>query len=401
MSPQLADLLAHGLTGSPWLPTLAYFAIATQLTVWGVTLYLHRSATHRGVDFHPVVAHVLRFWCWLTTAMVTKEWVAIHRKHHAAVETAEDPHSPVTHGIGKVMWHGVTLYQQACKDRAMIEQYGVGTVDDWLERRIYAPYPALGPTLLLFVSLALFGAVGLAMWAIQMLWIPIFAAGVINGLGHWWGYRNFETDDQSTNITPIAFFLGGEELHNNHHAFPSSAKFALRRYEFDIGWFLIRAMKIVGLAKVLRVAPTLAERPGISLPDMETVKALLTCRFVVMQSYFRDVMQPVMRAEAEAAGAKFAKMTGKLRRALSSDGRWLDGAAKARLQEVIDSNEMLARVVDYRRRLAAALERSGKSSDALLADLQNWIRDAERSGIAALEAYAQRLRGYTLASGVA
>ena len=273
MPASFLDFLAGGLLQTGWLALLVYFLIATQLTIFSVTLYLHRSQAHRGVDFHPLIAHFFRFWTWLTTSMITREWVAIHRKHHAKCETEEDPHSPVIKGIGMVFWRGVELYREARRDRASIEQYGKGAPDDWIARRLYTPYASLGLVLLLVVNVALFGFKGLAAWALQMAWIPFWAAGVVNGLGHWWGYRNFETSDAATNLTPWAFWIGGEELHNNHHAFPSSAKFALRRWEFDIGWAAIRTLKIVRLAKVLRIAPRLNIRPNISVPDTDTLKA--------------------------------------------------------------------------------------------------------------------------------
>jgi stearoyl-CoA desaturase (delta-9 desaturase) len=390
-------LIAEGFTGSPMALVLIYFAVVTQLTIFSVTLYLHRSQSHRGVDFHPAIAHFFRFWAWLTTAMVTKEWVAIHRKHHAKCETADDPHSPQIHGIAKVLFHGVVLYQQACKDRALIEQYGTGTPDDWIERHVYAAHPALGPTLMALINIALFGAIGLAVWAIQMLWIPVLAAGVVNGLGHWWGYRNFETSDTSTNLTPWGFFIGGEELHNNHHAYPSSATFALRRYEFDIGWLAISILRKLGLAKVLRVAPTLAERPNVSIPDMETVRALLTHRFKVMREYFHGVIVPTLKAEAERAEGSVERLRGRLKRALANDGRWLDAASRENLLAWVRERPSLARVMDYQRSLAATLDRSGRSGEALAESLRKWCDEAEQSGIAALEAFSRRIRGYQLA----
>src|SRR5688500_14762000 len=275
MPASLLDFLAGGLLQAGWVSLLIYFLAATQLTIFSVTLYLHRSQAHRAVDFHPVLAHVFRFWTWLSTGMVTREWAAIHRKHHAKCETEEDPHSPQVKGIGTVFWRGVELYKEARDDRASIEQYGKGMTNDWIERNLYTRFATMGPTLYLLVSFALFGFWGIALWAIQMAWIPFWAAGVVNGLGHWWGYRNFETTDTATNLSPWGVWIGGEELHNNHHAFPSSAKFALRRFEVDIGWVAIRLFESVGLAKVLRVAPTLDVRPNIAMPDGETLKALL------------------------------------------------------------------------------------------------------------------------------
>jgi stearoyl-CoA desaturase (Delta-9 desaturase) len=396
MNETLYSWLTGGLVGASWLVWIITFALIAQFTILSVTLYLHRCQAHRGVDMHGVLTHPMRFWLWLTTAMVTKEWVAIHRKHHAKCETAEDPHSPQVYGINTVVFHGVKLYQDACKDSAIMEQYGAGTPNDWLERNVYGRFPALGPTLLLFAMLAAFGIPGIAIWALQMLVIPICAAGFINGLGHWWGYRNFVTDDTSTNLTPWAFLLGGEELHNNHHAFPSSARFALRRFEFDIGWTLLRAFQAVGLAKVRRVAPKLDIRPNIELPDTDTLKALLSARFQVMSDYFRSVILPTLREEAQQAGDSLRALPRRMRRALSDQGRWLDEEANARLSQWIAARPQLSTVYEYRQRLRAVYERAGQSSEAKLEALREWCREAEASGIAALEQFAARFKGYAL-----
>src|SRR3569832_855631 len=263
----ILDFLNHGVLHASWVFKIVYFAIVTQLTIFSVTLYLHRSQAHRGVDFHPALAHVFRFWSRVSTGMITKEWVAIHRKHHAKCETEEDPHSPKIFGIKKVVLEGVDLYRIASHDQSTMEKYGRGTPDDWLERNLYSKHAYWGPTLTFIVSILLFGIWGVAIAALQMIWIPFWAAGVVNGLGHWWGYRNFETADMATNLTPWGFFIGGEALHNNHHAFPSSSKFALRKFEFDIGWAAIRGFETIGMAKVLRVAPSLDIRPNVQLPD--------------------------------------------------------------------------------------------------------------------------------------
>src|SRR5690606_27389912 len=253
----------------------------------------------------------------------TKEWTAVHRKHHAKCETEEDPHSPRFQGINKVLWRGVELYQSARNDKAMLENYAKGSPDDWIERKLYTAHPSWGPSLMFFINLALFGLPGIAIWALQMAWIPFWAAGVINGLGHWWGYRNFDTADTATNLTPWAFWVGGEELHHIHHAFPSSAKFALRRYEFDIGWTVIRGLQAVGLAKVLRVAPELDVRPNIQVPDTDTMRAMMAHRWQVATDYYRLVLKPHLQAEA-------ADLPGRLRRAFRSEGRWLGEEQRAR-----------------------------------------------------------------------
>ena len=229
---------------------ILYTLLVTHITIACVTLYLHRSQAHRGVIFHPAVAHFMRAWLWLTTGMVTRQWVAVHRKHHRFCEQVEDPHSPVHYGIGRVLFQGALLYHAASKDKAMVDSYGAGTPDDWIERNVYTPHSRLGIGILLVLNLVCFGWMGAIVWLVQMLWIPIWAAGVINGIGHWWGYRNGDTRDQSRNIVPIGILIGGEELHSNHHLDPASPKLSLRWFEFDIGWMYIRLLQSLKLATV-------------------------------------------------------------------------------------------------------------------------------------------------------
>ena len=397
MPASLLEFLAGGLFQVGWGTLALYLLVATQLTIFSVTLYLHRSQAHRAVDFHPVLAHAFRFWTWLTTSMITKEWVAIHRKHHAKCETEEDPHSPMQKGIRTVFWRGVELYREARGQREDIEKYGKGCPDDWIERHLYTPYATMGPTALLFISFTLFGFAGVAVWAVQMLWIPFWAAGVVNGLGHWWGYRNFETDDTATNLTPWGVWIGGEELHNNHHAFPSSAKFALRKWEVDIGWATIRMLESVGLAKVLRVAPALDVRPNIHVPDAETLKALLAVRFQAMTDFQRGVLKPALREEAAAAGAKLrALLPRKLRKGLADDGRWLKPDARQQLHAWVAQRPRIRALVEHRARLSAVLEARGNDAAATLHNLQAWCAEAEASGIRALQEFSARLKGYSL-----
>ena len=393
----LLDFLTGGLTGLGWWEMLLVLLVFTQLTIFSVTLYLHRSQAHRGVDFHPLVSHFFRFWTWLTTSMITREWVAIHRKHHAKVETEDDPHSPQVKGIGTVFWRGVELYREARGMREDIAQYGKGAPDDWIERHLYTPHANLGPVALLAINALLFGLPGVALWAIQMAWIPFWAAGVVNGLGHWWGYRNFESADTSTNLTPWAVWIGGEELHNNHHAFPSSARFSMRRWEFDIGWQAIRLMQALGLAKVLRVAPQLDIRPNISVPDADTLRALLSHRFQAMTDYQRNVFKPALREEAAAAGARMRELLPKrLRRGLVDDGRWLKPDARQQLSDWVAQRPRIRTLVEHRARLAAVLEARSHDAAERLKQLQQWCHEAEASGIGALQAYAARLKGYAL-----
>ena len=394
MFDTLLNFFAHGLVHASLGAMVLYLLVVTQLTILSVTLYLHRSQAHRGVDFHPAIAHFFRFWAWLTTAMVTKQWVAVHRKHHAKVETEEDPHSPMIFGIRRVFWQGVELYRVAASDKATEEKYGRGTPDDWIERNLYARFPDAGPTLLALISIALFGFWGLAIWAIQMLWIPFWAAGFVNGLGHYWGYRNFESADTSTNLLPWGLWIGGEELHNNHHAFPSSAKFALRKFEVDIGWVVIRGLQALRLAKVLRVAPSLDVRPNVHLPDSETLKAVLTHRFHALTDYYRQVIMPTLKDEAAQASERVRAVPSKLRRALADGGRWLDGEGRQRMQTLIERRPTLRTVIEFRARLVASLDQ--RVPEQALKNLQQWVREAEASGIAVLQQYAARLKAYAL-----
>ena len=398
MPDALLQFLTSGLVGLGWPGLLVVLLVFTQLTIFSVTLFLHRSQAHRGVDFHPVLNHFFRFWTWLTTSMITREWVAIHRKHHARVETEQDPHSPQTRGIGKVLREGAELYREARNDRASIEQYGKGAPDDWIERHLYTPHANLGPVVLAVVNLVLFGLPGIALWAIQMAWIPFWAAGVVNGLGHWWGYRNFESADTSTNLTPWGVWIGGEELHNNHHAFPSSARFSMRRWEFDIGWAAIKSLEQVGLAKVLRVAPSLDIRPNIAVPDGETLRALLSHRFQAMTDYQRNVLKPALREEAAAAGARLRELLPRrMRRGLVDDGRWLKPDAREQLRSWVSQRPRIHVLVEYRARLAALLEARSHDAAERLHQLQAWCQEAEASGIRALQEYSMRLKGYALA----
>lgn len=232
------------------LIVLLYTLVMVQITIACVTLYLHRSQAHRSVHFHPAIAHFMRFWLWLTTGMNTREWVAVHRKHHQASDTKEDPHSPKVYGIWRVLFGGAFLYIKAKKNKLLVKDLGHGTPNDWIEERVYTPHPYLGILLMLVIDCLFFGPVGLLVWGVQMLWIPLWAAGVINGLAHWWGYRTSNTADTSRNLWPLAIWIGGEELHNGHHADGANPKFSKRWWEFDIGWFYIRVLKLLGLAKL-------------------------------------------------------------------------------------------------------------------------------------------------------
>jgi len=374
---------------------LLAFLVMNQLTIFAITIYLHRCAAHRGLDLHPSLTHLFRFWNWLTTGMIVREWVAIHRKHHARCETEEDPHSPQTHGINKVLWEGVELYNIGRQDRESIEKYGKGCPDDWLEHNVYN-CDWTGPTLMWFINFAAFGIWGIVIWAIQMLWIPFFAAGVINGLGHWWGYRNFVTDDTSTNLTPWGVVLGGEELHNNHHAFPSSARFSMRRFEFDPGWLMISIFSMLGLAKVRRVAPKLAIEDDRSALDTDSLKALFTHRFHLMKIYCKTVVRPALQDECERAGDSLQRMRRHARRLLTSDQRFFNDEKATRLRELLNDHSSLRTVHEFRMRLANIWDRKNTDPEAMLESFKQWCREAEATGNEYLQEFARSLPTYRL-----
>jgi stearoyl-CoA desaturase (delta-9 desaturase) len=387
----------NGLIDLPWWGYLLVLLGLTHITIASVTIFLHRAQAHRALDLHPVVSHFFRFWLWLTTGMVTKEWVAIHRKHHAKVETPDDPHSPQVLGIGKVMREGAELYRAAAADQSIMEKYGKGTPDDWLERHVYSQHNVLGVSLLLITYVALFGAIGLSMWAIHMIWIPFWAAGVINGLGHYLGYRNFEPRDGSTNLIPVGILIGGEELHNNHHAFPSSAKFSMKRWEFDIGWMYIRLMQAVGLAKVKKVTPQPVHDAEKAHIDLETVRAIVVARLHVLSHYARHVIVPVLREELARADASYHRALKKARRLLVRDESRITPKAQQHIEQTLEKTRTLRVVYEYRQRLQDVWNRSYSSQEKLTQALQEWCQQAEATGVRALQDFVRHLRGFSLA----
>lgn len=369
--------------------------IMVQVTIASVTLYLHRSQAHRGLDLHPAISHVVRLWLWLSTGMITKEWVAIHRKHHAKCETAEDPHSPQIDGINKVLWDGVALYKKEARNQETLERYGHGTPDDWVERNVYSRFRLGGVITMLLLDLFVFGVAGMAVWAIQMIWIPFHAAGVINGLGHYWGYRNYESPDASTNLWPVAFWIGGEELHNNHHAFPSSAKFSTKWYEFDIGWMYIRILSFLGLAKVKKVAPKPHIESGKESIDLETLKAVFANRLHVMSNYARQVTMPILKQQ-KRDGSACARTIKKMKTLLIKESSQMDDNSRKQLDEVLSSNQQLKTIYQFRVQLQQVWDRAASNHDALVQALKDWCAQAEQTGIKALQDFAQTLKGYSL-----
>lgn len=378
-----------------WGYVVAVFVL-TQITIASVTIYLHRNQTHRALTLHPLISHFFRFWLWLTTGMVTADWVAIHRKHHATTDVEGDPHSPVVLGIKKVFWQGAELYRSARKDKDMVAKYSHGTPNDWIERHIYSRHSAKGIILMLVLDLFFFGAPGLTVWAIQMMWIPVFAAGVINGIGHHWGYRNFECPDAATNIIPWGFWIGGEELHNNHHTFASSAKFSVKWWEFDIGWMYIRMLSFLGLAKVKKLPPKLAMDEGKLQVDLDTVKAVISNRFQVMSNYYKLVIRPILQQEKTTSivSKEDKKLFQRAGRLLRREDKLLTTNAKSRLQRLLEAREQLRIVYSYKQSLQSVWLKTASSQKELIESLQNWCRQAEESGLDVLRQFALQLKAY-------
>ena len=402
MNQAFLSFLAHGLFPMPWWGYVVLAFALTHVTIAAVTIFLHRTQAHRGLELHPLISHFFRFWLWLTTGMVTKEWVAIHRKHHAFVETPDDPHSPQTRGIRTVLLQGTELYRAEAKNQETMEKYGAGTPDDWLERNVYTRFSWEGVGLMLVINVLLFGPIGMSIWAIQMMWIPVTAAGIINGLGHFWGYRNFSTEDASTNIVPWGIIIGGEELHNNHHAYGTSAKLSSQWYEFDLGWAYIRGLEMLGLAKVRKVAPRIKFDRQKLHADLETLQSVITHRYAVLTRYARS-LKVAFASEVAALRerARRGELTAdlpnvrRLRRWLHSDVRKLPERDRARLASALESSKALQTIYAMRQELAALWERSNDSREQLLARLQDWCHRAEASDIIPLRNFSRELRTYS------
>jgi stearoyl-CoA desaturase (delta-9 desaturase) len=386
-----------GLIDLPWWGYGVVTLALTQVTIACVTIFLHRHQAHRALDLHPVPSHFFRFWLWLATGVVTREWASIHRKHHAKCETAEDPHSPIILGIRKVLLEGYELYRKEAGNSETMERYGHGTPDDWLERNLYGKHNALGISLMLIIDVVLFGPIGLTIWAVQMAWIPVNAAGIINGAGHYWGYRNFQCADASTNIVPLGLFIGGEELHNNHHAYASSAKLSSKWYEFDIGWGYIRILQTFGLAHVKKLAPQLHLNPAKTVCDMETLQAVIANRYEVTAKYAKSLKktyaEEITRLKMQASD-RFDVDVARARQWLHLDENILTPLQKIKLTELITASPTLAQAYSFRQELAAIWQRSTASKEQLLKQLEDWCHRAESSGITALQEFSRRLRCY-------
>lgn len=381
----------------PWWGYVAVTLVLTHITIASVTIFLHRHQAHRALDLHPVPSHFFRFWLWLTTGMVTREWAAIHRKHHAKCETPDDPHSPQTRGLRKVLLEGSELYRSEAKNAETLAKYGHGTPDDWIERKLYTRHSALGVSLMLAIDVVLFGPIGLTIWAVQMIWIPIWAAGVVNGIGHFWGYRNYDCEDASRNIVPWGILIGGEELHNNHHSFATSAKLSSRWYEFDIGWLYIRVLEVLGLATVKKTIPQPRFGEAKPIVDFDMLQAVVTHRYDVMRRYAASLKGVYAEELARLAQGDRRIDARALRRWLASARM---DAMPARLHQQVEralaDSPRLQQIMQMKQELAALWARSTQSREQLVRQLQDWCTRAEASGIRQLEEFSLGLRRYAV-----
>jgi stearoyl-CoA desaturase (delta-9 desaturase) len=387
-------IMDQGLLNFGAFGVIAYALLLTHITIAAVTIYLHRHQAHRALNLHPAVSHFFRFWLWLTTGTITRQWVAVHRKHHAKCETSDDPHSPQVLSLKQVLLKGAELYRRETANSDTLAAYGKGTPDDAMERMLYSGYPNLGITLMLGLNVLLLGPIGITVWAVQMIWIPFFAAGVINGMGHYLGYRNYASPDASTNIVPWGILIGGEELHNNHHAYPGSAKLSSERWEIDIGWLYIRALEKLGLAQVKKVAPPPARLESAAItPGPETLRTLAMYRMQVLARYSRQVIKAAYRAELRRAG-NGAQELRQARTLLLRDEPLNDPNARHRLQQILSRSDTLAKVYRSREWLQSIWQRAAVNQDEALAALEQWRREAEASGITALQEFARRIGGW-------
>ncbi len=388
----LLNWLAYGTWHLSAWQLVAFTLLMTHITIASVTIYLHRHQAHRSLDLHWLPSHFFRLWLWLTTGMTTKSWAAIHRKHHAKCETDEDPHSPQVMGIKTVFWQGAELYRREATNAETLRKYGHGTPDDWLENKVYSYFPWQGVGIMLIIDLALFGAIGLTVWAVQMLWIPVTAAGVINGFGHYWGYRNFEAPDASTNLSPWGIIIGGEELHNNHHTYPTSAKLSVKPYEFDIGWLYIRLLDIVGLATVKKTPPKLhyADTPAVA--DERTLEALIANRYEVMAGFACQLQATVKQEVASLPKLPADAVLSAAKRWMHRDEVQVPVQFHALLKQARDALPNVDTMVRMREELRQMWLNTHANRAQLALDLQQWCQRAEQSGVKALHDFSVQLR---------
>lgn len=370
--------------------------LLTHITIASVTIFLHRHQAHNALSLNSAVSHFFRFWLWLTTGIITREWVAIHRKHHARCETVDDPHSPRIKGILQVLFGGYFLYRDEAGNRETMKKFGQGTPEDWLERHLYSGRPWLGLALMASIDILLFGLPGIIVFVVQLVWIPFWAAGVINGLGHYWGYRLFETSDASTNILPWGILIGGEELHNNHHAYSASARLSNRWWEIDLGWIYIRLLAMCRLARVKRLAPRAVSRSRCRPIDADTVRAVVSQRFYILQRYARIVIRPALREARSDTDAMGRRLIRRARKFMTREGLPTDERATETIEQVLAQHKTLATIYQFKHQLKDIWARGERGQPARVQRLQSWCAACEQSGIEALEEFAAYLRGYQL-----
>lgn len=387
--------MLYGYLDLPWWGYVVYALVCTHITIAAVTIFLHRCQAHRALELHPAISHFFRAWLWLTTGMKTKAWAAIHRKHHAKCETEADPHSPQILGLKQVLFEGAELYKVEAKNSETLERYGKGTPDDWLERNVYTPHSGKGFFITLALNLFLLGIPGITVWAVQMMWIPFFAAGVINGVGHYWGYRNFECPDAATNIVPWGILIGGEELHNNHHTYPSSAKLSVKWWEFDIGWLYIKTLSLFGLAKVKRLPPKEKIIPGKNSVDSDTLTAVINNRFQLLAQYTKNVLMPIFNQE-KANVENHGVLCG-IKTSLIRDDSLVDESERKDLNNFLSKTQQLQTAYQFRRNLQDIWARTTASQKELIDALQDWCKQAEATRIKYLQDFVKYLRSYTIA----
>ena len=391
----------YGLLNLSFTGYVIVTLIMVQMTMMAVTLYLHRDQAHHSVDLHPGLRHFFRLWVWMSSGMLTREWVAVHRKHHAKCETEDDPHSPKIYGLRKVLLEGAELYQVEQVKAETLEKYGQGTPDDWVEKNVYHRFKSAGIVAMVIIDLLLFGVPGIIIIAVQMISMPLFAAGIVNGLGHHTGYRNFETPDASTNVVPFGVWLGGEELHNNHHAFPSSAKFSVRRWEFDIGWLYLKVFSALGLAHIRKVAPKPQKESKSRHIDFDTVRAVVQNRMHVLREYTRLVSIPVLKSAMREADYEVHRVMASAMRLVKRQSALLDEKSRVKFRELLDTDHAIKTVHEFRERLKMLWSGAHRTNEKLLAELKEWCRQAEESRIQVLKDFAQTLKAYTLTPAMA
>jgi len=374
---------------------LAYTLLMTHISIVTVTVYLHRSMAHRALDMHPILSHFFRFWSWFTTATITKEWVSVHRKHHAKCETEDDPHSPVVKGLDTVLLRGAELYKDAAGNKETTERYGKGCPDDWLENNVYSKYKFGGIFVLFVLNVLMMGPIGITVWAIQMVWMPFHAAGVINGVGHALGYRNFECTDASRNISPVAIWIGGEELHNNHHTYPNSAKLSVKPWEFDIGWGYIWLFEKVGLVKNIRRGPVVHVDASKVELDQDAAQAAANNRFQIMAKFYQQVIKPVVQEQKAQLSEEAPSLYKKAKRLLKKDEGLMTEKYRHQLKELMESDAIMEKLYDMKQELQQVWKKRTASRDEMLKAMQEWCKKAEESGIRALQEFADSLKQYS------